>query len=641
MCGIAGFWSRGELRNGSDILRTMTGAIRHRGPDADGHWCDPDAGIFIGHRRLSILDLSSAGVQPMASPGGRFVISFNGEIYNFRELRVALEQRGIRFRGHSDTEVLVAGIEEWGVRRALERSTGMFAFALWDREARELVLARDRIGEKPLYYGWSGDALLFGSEIKALRRHTSWRGSVDRSAVAVFLRHNYIPAPHSIYRGIRKVVPGTFVVARQDGTFEETRYWSLRDVVERGQARRFRGTEQEAAEELEQILATVVGQQMVSDVPLGAFLSGGVDSSLVVALMQKHSTRRVKTFTIGFEEPTYDESAHARAVAEHLGTDHTCMTVTSREALDVIPSLADLYDEPFADSSQIPTCLVSKVARTGVTVSLSGDGGDETFGGYPRYAQMLQLWGRLRWSPAIVRQALSHAINALSVRQWDGVMRRIPRRGVRAEVQGERLHKLAWMLRQGSLEGLYRGLVTHWPDPSAVALGAPEAGTALTSPATWPTNASVLQQLMYLDSVSYLPDDIFAKVDRASMAVSLETRAPLVDRRVIEFAWTLPTSMHYAAGRGKRPLRRLLDKYVPASIIERPKMGFGMPVREWLRGPLRGWAESLLEPARLRREGLFDVATVRTRWEEHVSGERNWHYPLWDVLMFQAWQERQ
>jgi asparagine synthase (glutamine-hydrolysing) len=619
----------------------MTDAIKHRGPDADGQWFDQQAGIFIGHRRLSILDLSSAGAQPMVSPGGRYVISFNGEIYNFREMRTALEARGVRFRGHSDTEVLLAGIEEWGMPRALDSVTGMFAFAVWDRVRRELLLGRDRIGEKPLYYGWSGDTLLFGSELKALRRHPAWCSSIDRSAVAIFLRHNYIPAPHSIYLGIRKVVPGTFVVARQDGTFEETPYWSLREVVERGQRQRFRGTEAEAAGELEQILGDVVRQQMIADVPLGAFLSGGVDSSLVVALMQAHSTRRVKTFTIGFEEPTYDESAHARAVAEHLGTEHTCMTVTAREALEVIPSLPDLYDEPFADSSQIPTFLVSKVARTGVTVSLSGDGGDETFAGYPRYSQMLQLWARLRWSPAILRQVASVAINALSVRQWDRVMRRVPRRGVRGEVQGERLHKLAWMLRQGSLEGLYRGLVTHWPDPSALALGAREAMTALVSPSTWPEGIGALQQLMYLDSVTYLPDDIFAKVDRASMAVSLETRAPFVDRRVVEFAWTLPARMHYDAGRGKRSLRRLLEKYVPASIIERPKMGFGMPVQEWLRGPLRGWAESLLEPARLRREGLFDVATVRARWEEHVGGERNWHYPLWDVLMFQAWHERQ
>ena len=473
MCGIAGFWTpeRG-VRDGLSTVRAMTDAIEHRGPDADGHWFDESAGIFLGHRRLSIIDLSPAGAQPMVSAGERYVISFNGEIYNFQELRSELESKGERFRGHSDTEVMLAAFERWGVIPALGRCAGMFAFALWDRLERTLVLGRDRVGEKPLYYGWSCDSLLFGSELKALKTHPAWRGEVNRDAIAAYLRYNYIPAPHSIYTGIQKVTPGTVVVVTPDGRVREQRYWSMAEAAERGAAEPLRRGPSEVADEAEQVLRQIVRQQMVSDVPLGAFLSGGVDSSLVVALMQAESVRPVKTFTIKFDEAKYDESEHARAVAEHLKTDHTALTVTAADALAVIPSLPDIYDEPFADSSQIPTYLVSKLARQHVTVSLSGDGGDEFFGGYPRYGLTLRLWDKLQASPYAIRQLCAQGLRAMPVRGWDALFRNAPQ-AIRSRpfASGDRIHKLAAILTYGTLEATYRRFITHWPEPDSVALG--------------------------------------------------------------------------------------------------------------------------------------------------------------------------
>lgn len=643
MCGIAGFWT--PEHGGADglfTLRGMTDAIAHRGPDADGHWCDEAAGIFLGHRRLSIIDLSPAGSQPMVSAGGRFIISFNGEIYNFQELRSELDDHGVQFRGHSDTEVLLAAVERWGVAAALEKCAGMFAFALWDRRDRSLVLGRDRIGEKPLYYGWSGHSLLFGSELKALRKHPEWRGTVDRDAVAVYLRHNYIPAPHSIYAGVRKVVPGTFVTIGADRQAREQRYWSMAEAAERGTSDPLVVSEDEAADELERILRRTIRQQMVSDVPIGAFLSGGVDSSLVVALMQAESDRPVKTFTIKFDEAEYDESTHARAVANHLRTGHTELTVTAADALAVIPSLPDIYDEPFSDSSQVPTFLVSRLARQHVTVSLSGDGGDEFFGGYPRYAQTIRLWNKLRWSPHAVRQLCARALRAVPARQWNRLLN--PGSGAtwaQTRATGDRVHKLAAMLAHRSLETIYRQILTHWSEPQNVALNSSEASTILTRALEWPRLRQPLHRLMYQDSVSYLPDDIFAKVDRAAMAVGLETRAPLVDHRVVEFAWRIPAAFNSDNGREKLLLKRVLDRYVPRALIERPKMGFGVPLDKWLRGPLRDWAEALIGAERLKREGYFDASAVRQKWSEHQQGHRRWQYPLWDVLMFQAWLERQ
>ncbi|MEO8260462.1 MAG: asparagine synthase (glutamine-hydrolyzing) [Acidobacteriota bacterium] len=643
MCGIAGFWTpERAVDNGLPTLRRMTTAISHRGPDADGHWSDEAAGMFLGHRRLSIIDLSAAGHQPMISIGGRYVISYNGEIYNFGELRSELEAHAVRFRGHSDTEVLLAAIERWGLVAALQKSAGMFAIALWDRRERTLTLARDRIGEKPLYYGWSGRSFLFGSELKALRQHPDWRAEIDRAAIAVYLRHSYIPAPHSIYAGVRKVVPGTIVVVGPGRQLREQRYWSMAEAAEHGTSNPLAISETEAASELERLLQRTIRQQMVADVPLGAFLSGGVDSSLVVAMMQAASTRPVKTFTMKFDEAGYDESAHARAVAGHLETEHTELTVTPADALAAIPLLPEVYDEPFSDSSQVPTLLVSKLARQHVTVSLSGDGGDEFFGGYPRYAHIIGLWRKLRWTPYPVRLLCARALQAVPVSRWDAMLGCLPASSwAHTVANGERLHRLAAILPFASLEGIYRRGVGHRAGAEAVSLRSRADVTRLIWEEEYPAIRHPLHRLMYQDSVNYLPDDILTKLDRAAMATGLETRAPFVDHRMVEFAWRIPAPFNYQNGRGKRLLRQVLDRFVPAAIIERPKMGFSIPLDEWLRGPLRDWADTLLGEVRLKREGFFDVAAVREQWSQHQQGRRHRHCLLWDVLMFQAWLERQ
>jgi asparagine synthase (glutamine-hydrolysing) len=537
---------------------------------------------------------------------------------------------------------MLAAFERWGVNRAIERCAGMFAFGLWDRKERRLFLGRDRIGEKPLYYGWIGRTLVFASEVKALKAHPAWRGEVNRDALALFLRHNYIPAPHSIYKGILKIRPGTIAAVDASRQVTEHTFWSMAEAAERGAANPIRTDDEDASRQLEHLLRRTVRQQMVSDVPLGAFLSGGVDSSLIVGLMQAESARPVKTFTIKFDEPAYDESRHARAVADHLKTDHTELTVTAEDARNVIPSLPDVYDEPFSDSSQIPTYLVSRLARQHVTVALSGDGGDEFFAGYPRYAATLQLWKGLSRSPQLIRTFAGYTLRSVSVRRWNRLAAIAPAAvGRHSFALGDRAHKLARLLSHASLEETYRQFVTHWPNPAETALHASEPATALTDRDRWPTMPTALQRLMYLDAVSYLPDDIFVKVDRAAMAVSLETRAPFVDHRVAEFAWRMPADLNFRGNRGKLTFRRILDRYVPRQIIERPKMGFGVPIDEWLRGPLRDWAEALLSEDRLRREGFFDPAGVRQKWNEHQQGHRRWHYHLWDVLMFQAWLERQ
>ena len=643
MCGIAGLW--GGVGRGADaraVLAAMTATLVHRGPDDGGSWLDQTAGVALGHRRLSILDLSPAGHQPMVSRCGRYVLVFNGEIYNHAELRAAL---GDAFwRGHSDTETLLEAVARWGVAAALKRCTGMFALALWDRERRELHLARDRLGEKPLYYGYLGGTLVFASELKALRAHPGWRGEIDRGALTLLLRHNYIPAPHSIYLGISKLMPATILTLRQDGSSAEARYWSAREVAERGIAEPFAGTEGEAAAELERLLSRSIGRQMVADVPLGAFLSGGIDSSTVVALMQAQSARPVKSFTIGFDEPGYDEAGYARAVADHLGTEHTELTVTARQALEVIPRLPELYDEPFSDSSQIPTFLVAQLARGQVAVSLSGDGGDELFGGYNRYLLGRSLWRKTGWLPRGVRRAAAAAIATLPPAGWDELFsagkRLLPAR-LRHTRPGDKLHKLAGILGARDADEIYRLLVSHWQHPAAVVIGGAEPATALTDRGTWADLSDFTQRMMYLDLVSYLPDDILAKLDRAAMGVSLETRVPMLDHELVEFAWRVPLSMKIRGGEGKWLLRQVLYRHVPRELIERPKMGFGVPIDAWLRGPLRDWAEALLDEARLAREGYFDPRPIRAKWREHLSGRRNWQYHLWDVLMFQAWRERQ
>ena len=657
MCGIAGLIDtrrRGGAEGLNAAARAMAEALRHRGPDDAGTWCEAEHGLALGHRRLSIIDLSPAGHQPMASHDERYVMSYNGEIYNFLDLRRDLEAGGASFRGHSDTEVLLAAVSAWGLAGALERCNGMFAFALWDRAERTLSLARDRLGEKPLYFGWNRGAFLFASELKALAAWPGFAPEVDRDALALSLRHNYVPAPYSIYRGIYKLPPATLLrltpdlqgadpgLAALGRRFEA--YWSARETAERGVQDPFTGSEAEAIEALDACLRRAVASRMVADVPLGAFLSGGIDSSSVVALMQAQSERPVKTFSIGFHEAGYNEAEHAKAVAQHLGTEHTELYVTPQEAREVIPRLPVLYDEPFADSSQIPTFLVSGLARSTVTVSLSGDGGDELFGGYNRYFWAEAIWRKLGRLPAPARRALAGAIRAAPPRTWQRLFDLagpvLPGR-LRQPRAGEKLHKLARMLGIHGQEALYMRLVSHWSEPCDVVLGAREPPTALSDPAQWARLESYTARMMYLDTVSYLPDDILAKVDRASMAVSLEARVPLLDHRVVELAWRLPLDMKVRGGEGKWILRRVLERYVPRQLFERPKMGFGVPIDDWLRGPLRDWAEALLDEGRLRREGFFEPAPIRRLWQEHLAGRSDWHYDLWNVLIFQAWQEAQ
>jgi asparagine synthase (glutamine-hydrolysing) len=639
MCGLAGFLN---LNGGfhADTARAavlaMAATLRHRGPDDEGAWLDEQAGIALSHRRLSILDLSPAGHQPMVSACGRYVVAFNGEIYNHRELRGDL--RDSSWRGHSDTETLLAAVAHWGVEGALERFVGMFVFALWDRQERALHLARDRFGEKPLYYGRMGNAFLFGSELKALRRHPAWRGEIDRNTLALYLRHNHIPAPYSIYRGISKLPPGALLSLGVEtwGEAVPRPWWTARAQAESGMVHPFSGSEGEAIERLDGLLRAAIRGQMAADVPLGAFLSGGVDSSLVVALMQAQTERPVKTFTIGFSEAQYNEAHHARAVARHLGTDHTELLVTPDQARAVIPRLPEMYDEPFADSSQIPTFLMAQLARSHVAVSLSGDGGDELFGGYNRYLWADAIWRKVRWLPGLGRRALGALLTALPPRAWDGLFRLLPP-ALRQQTPGDKLHKLAEILAADSPEQLYLNLVSQWKMPAAVVLGSREPLTALTDPAQRVALPDFISRMMLLDAVSYLPGDILVKLDRAAMAVSLETRVPMLDHRVAEFAWSLPLAMKIRDGQGKWPLRQLLYRYVPETLIERPKMGFGVPVGAWLRGPLINWAEDLLDESRLREEGFFDPAQVRRKWQVHLSGRRNEQHALWNVLMFQEW----
>jgi asparagine synthase (glutamine-hydrolysing) len=644
MCGIVGFLGTaggGEAALAS-IAARMSACLIHRGPDDSGVWVDERSGLGLGHRRLSILDLSPTGHQPMISHCGRYVITFNGEIYNYLDIRRELEASGAvpGWCGHSDTEVILAAIARWGIGRALECMTGMFALAVWDRADRTLHIARDRLGEKPVYYGWLDGTLVFASELKALRVHPRWKGEIDRGALSLFLRHSYVPAPYSIYQGIRKLTPGTFLSARPDGSTTQTVYWSAREVAERGAAEPFTGTDTEATEMLERLLGRAVGRQMVADVPLGAFLSGGVDSSTVVALMQAQSDRPVKTFTIGFREAGHNEAEHAKAVARHLGTDHTELYVTPAEARDTIPRLPALYDEPFSDASQIPTLLVAQLARRNVTVSLSGDGGDELFAGYNRYFIGRGLWGSVGWLPRPVRRVAAAGITAISPAQWDRFLSRFlalwPGHFSYGN-PGEKLHKLALILAARDPDEIYRGLTSLWKNPASVVLSGAEPVTTGSDRSQWATLSDFTQRMMFLDLITYLPDDILVKVDRAAMGVSLETRVPMLDHQVVEFAWRVPLSLKIRDGQGKWLLRQVLYKHVPRELIERPKAGFYVPIADWLRGPLRGWAESLLSEARLRREGFFDATVIRNSWNQHLSGRRDWQQALWNVLMFQAW----
>ncbi|HEX6965392.1 MAG TPA: asparagine synthase (glutamine-hydrolyzing) [Gemmatimonadaceae bacterium] len=656
MCGIAGLWdARGcmdETRT-TAAIRCMTRMLAHRGPDDEGYWQDPSRGVALGHRRLSIVDLSPLGHQPMTSVSGRYVIAFNGEVYNHSRIRPELVAKGFRFRGHSDTEVMLAAIEAWGVEAAVKRFIGMFAFALWDRESTTLTLVRDRLGIKPLYYGWTRAGFVFGSELKALRAAPDFSNPIDRDALALLLRHSAIPAPYTIYKGVYKLAPGTLLqvdrelaaslVDVQTLSARSAVYWSAREVAEAGARTRFTGSHEEAIAELDTLLRDAVALRMEADVPLGAFLSGGVDSSAVVALMQAQSARPVQTFSIGFDETGYDEAQHAKAVARHLGTAHTELYVTPQQARDVIPRLPQMYDEPFSDSSQIPTFLVSELARRTVTVSLSGDGGDELFAGYDRYYWTRRLWQRLAAVPYPLRRAAAASLRA-APHLWDTALERLvpllpPT--LRVKHPHEKSRRVAELLMLDSPDALYARRLSHWRNSDVIVLGSRDLPTALTDASRRARLDDATERMLYTDLVSYLPDDILTKVDRASMATSLEARVPLLDHRVVEFAWRLPLAMKIHDAQSKWVLRQVLYKYVPRELIERPKVGFGVPIEHWLRGPLRDWAEALLDESRLRREGYLDPAPIRAMWHNHVTGRVNEHYRLWDVLMFQAWLEAQ
>ena len=640
MCGLTGFI--GTPATSDQMIRTvrrMCDAIVHRGPDDAGEWIDAESGVALGFRRLAIIDLSPAGHQPMVSASGRYVATLNGEIYNFQDLRRELRTE---WRGHSDTEVMMAAFDAWGVEAAVKRFNGMFAIAVWDRRLRRLQLIRDRMGVKPLYYGFAGKTFLYGSELKALRQHPDFEGTIDRGALHLYLRYMYVPAPYSIYEGISKVVPGTILTFDPATRRTETAvYWSAREAAVGGMEHRFRGSEDDASRELETLLRDAVRIRMIADVPLGVFLSGGVDSSLVTALMQAQSASAVRTFSIGFTDAQYDEAPFAAAVARHLGTNHTELYMTSDDVVDVIPRLPSMYDEPFADSSQIPTHLVSRLARQHVTVSLSGDGGDELFGGYSRYFIAQSMFNRFSAVPASMRPALGRALIAISPHVWDrlfAVGRPLLPAALRRPSSGERVHKVARVLRGRDPDAMYFELVSHWSNLAIEGM-APE--TAVTARAEWPPLRDPIERMMFFDQISYLPDDILAKVDRASMAVSLEAREPLLDYRLVEFAWRLPLRMKVRAGKGKRVLRRVLYRYVPEALIERPKMGFGIPLERLLRERLRDWAESLLDPAAIRAQGLLDPEPIRAKWEQHLSGKGEWPQHLWAVLMLQAWLHEQ
>ena len=655
MCGLTGYLAAHAAAVPLDpalVLGRMADALRHRGPDDAGLWHDPAAGIGFGFRRLAIVDLSLRGHQPMHSAGRRYTLVFNGEIYNFPELRRQLADLGHRFQGGSDTEVLMAGIEQWGFVATIPRLAGMFAMAVWDRDQRILHFARDRLGKKPLYLARHRNLLIFGSELKALLAFPGFRPAVDRGVLGLYLRYGYVPDPYAIYEQTFKLPAASTlsVSAAEAGDCDAAQllarcetYWSLLDVVREGQRVPLAISAEDAMVELDRELRAAVAQRLIADVPLGAFLSGGIDSSLVVALMQAQAGRPVRTFSIGFRDPSVDEAGHARAVARHLGTDHTELYVTPADALAVIADLPDLYDEPLADNSQIPTSLLCRLARHHVTVALSGDGGDESFGGYPRYraggwvSPVLKL-------PGCMRRLAGQALARATPEHWDRLLalaRRIAPRARSRYLSGQRLHSLAAMITEPDPAAMYQRIVSFWPPSMQPALGARALPEALST-FDWRTRpaADFASSMMYLDTVTYLTGDILTKVDRASMAMGLETRCPLLDHRVVELAWRLPASMKLRAGKGKWLLRQLLGRYLPVALFERQKQGFGVPTAQWLRGPLRGWAGEQLEVERLRAQGYLCADAVERAWREHQSGAWDHSTRLWAVLMFQAWLER-
>ena len=648
MCGIAGFITAPtDTIKLTTITKKMADTIAHRGPDDYGIWIDENCQIALGHQRLSILDLSSAGHQPMHSACNRFVMVFNGEIYNHLEIRDKLQSTShqlLDWRGHSDTETLLAAFVDWGIEKTLEVCVGMFSIALWDRQENVLTLVRDRMGEKPLYYGWRGNTFMFASELKALKVHPDFNGEIDRQSLSLLLSFNYIPAPNSIYRGIKKLPSGTFLqisINNYQLPVNATPYWSLGKVAKKGQSQLFSGSDDQALSLLENCLGDAVEGQQLADVPLGAFLSGGIDSSLVVSMMQTRSTQKVKTFTIGFDESQYNEAKYAKAVATHLGTEHSELYISPNDALGVIPKLPWLYDEPFADSSQIATFLVAKLARNHVKVALSGDGGDELFGGYNRHIWSRSIRNKTDWMPKSIRHGIGSVIGSIPTSSWDRINNisdsLLPSQ-YRTVHAGEKMHKLADLLTVDNDSDLYRGFVSQWPNPSEVVIGENSIDRMKTTVPNKKNFADIEHQMMFMDAMTYLPDDILCKVDRAAMGVSLETRVPLLDHRVVDLAWKLPLHMKIRNGQGKWLLRELLFKHVPKKLVDRPKQGFGLPVASWLRGPLREWVEELIDESRLKKEGYFHPQPIRIAWNEHLKG-KNRQNQLWGVLMFQAWLE--
>ena len=635
MCGIGGVVTgRPESPAAlSSIAERMAGVLAHRGPDGAGIWTDPGAGVAIGHRRLAIIDLGPTGAQPAVSADGRYVLAYNGEIYNAPELADELRARGVSFRGHSDTEVLVEACASWGAARAIERLNGMFAFALWDCRERSLLLARDRLGIKPMYWAHRDGQLLFGSELKAIEAHGGWSYRIDRAALAAYLGYGYVPAPASIYENVFKLEPGCTLSWRAGSAPRIERYWDLPAIAYDGMRRRLELSEEDAAEELEFLLADSVRRHMLADVPVGCLLSGGINSSLVTMLAQEAEGRRVRTFSVGFRKSAYDETAQAREVARLLGTEHTEIRVDAASALDVIPRLSDIYDEPFADSSQIPTRIVAHLARQHVKVALSGDGGDELFGGYNRYFWSQTIQRTMRFVPLPMRQAAA-ALCRQAPERFFGACAALMPRAIRPVRLYEKSQKLSEILMLADGDDVYRRLITQWPDPGATAGAEPAAGRIVGA------GGNSIERMQILDTITYLPDDILTKVDRASMSVGLEARVPFLDHRVVAYAWRLPPSYKIRGRRGKLPLRRLLYRRLPPELVDRPKQGFAIPLAEWLRGPLRPWAEELLSERRLREAGLFETATIRARWAQNLAGTRNWSYAIWTVLMLMAWFDR-
>ncbi len=649
MCGIAGYFSLKGMSDAKGILNRMSVSLRHRGPDDKGIWFDGNIGIGFAHRRLSIIDVSEQGVQPMVSHTGRFVICYNGEVYNFKELRRELDSKNIKWRGTSDTEVLLAGFETWGVETTLVKLNGMFAFVLWDKKKKILYLARDPLGKKPLYYGFNNGIFFFASELKALKTHPEFKPAIDRNVLPLLLRHSYIPTPYSIYHGIKKLLPGSFCSVgvkevKEKQAPKPRQFWDLETVALQGISSPLSGPIENVTDQLEKVLSDAVSRRMISDVPLGAFLSGGIDSSLIVALMQKISDKPVKTFSIGFDETGYNEADSAKQVARILGTDHTELYVTPQQAIDVIPQLPVLFDEPFADSSQIPTFLVSKMTRKYVTVALSGDGGDEMFAGYNRHFWGRYLWEKLENKPVILKKIFKGVINSFSPSTWNSIFSRLNfvlPKAMKQTMPGDKLAKLSSVLASENKKEFYYNLTSWWQRTDTLVKEAKEPRTLLNSFSKWPDIEDFTQLMQFMDMKTYLTDDILTKVDRSSMGASLEARAPLLDREVLRFSWKIPLEMKIQPHSGKIILKKMLARYLPEYIFDRPKSGFGLPLDQWLRSDLSDWANDLLSADRLRKQDYFNVGAVKKAWNDHLAGKCNMQYHLWNILMFQAWLENE